>query len=287
MTNKYSDYSTLRKLIELVLGGLNKKLNKSDKITNSELEDLWTEAELGDVEFETVEDRFNNGVLKVENGGTGASNASDARANLGITPANIGAAPAGFGLGDRTENISNTDLNDYKEGGFYAWKEGMTNAPCTWGHMLVIPALNGYSNTTQIVWNSNGEVCTTRSVDNSNVWGEWEYVNPPMNVGVEYRTTERFNGKPVYTQLINCGIVSDGDDINLNNVGLTSAYRIIRQAGTMLDAGLVLPYGTRGSSSSTSVDLAVNDGAWHAYPYVGSSYSGKFTLMLQVWYVTT
>jgi hypothetical protein len=26
----------------------------------------------------------------------------------------------------------------------------------------------------------------------------WEWINPPMEPGVEYRTTERFNGKPVY-----------------------------------------------------------------------------------------
>lgn len=33
-------------------------------------------------------------------------------------------------------------------------------------------------------------------------WGEWEFSNPPMYSGVEYRTTERWNGKAVYTKLI-------------------------------------------------------------------------------------
>lgn len=32
-----------------------------------------------------------------------------------------------------------------------------------------------------------------------------EWINPPMIAGEEYRTTERFEGKPVYTQLIDCG----------------------------------------------------------------------------------
>jgi hypothetical protein len=36
---------------------------------------------------------------------------------------------------------------------------------------------------------------------------DWEYVNPPMIVGVEYRTTERWDGKPVYTKLIDCGVM--------------------------------------------------------------------------------
>ena len=35
-------------------------------------------------------------------------------------------------------------------------------------------------------------------------WHEWEVVNPPMVVGEEYRTTERYMGKPVYTKLIFC-----------------------------------------------------------------------------------
>ena len=39
----------------------------------------------------------------------------------------------------------------------------------------------------------------------SDVWGEWEYVNPPMQLGVEYRTTERYLGKPVYCKLVNFG----------------------------------------------------------------------------------
>lgn len=36
-------------------------------------------------------------------------------------------------------------------------------------------------------------------------WGEWEWENPPMALGVEYRTTERYNGKPVYAVLVNYG----------------------------------------------------------------------------------
>ena len=32
---------------------------------------------------------------------------------------------------------------------------------------------------------------------------EWE--NPPLQLGVEYRTTERYLGKPVYVKLVDCG----------------------------------------------------------------------------------
>ena len=33
-------------------------------------------------------------------------------------------------------------------------------------------------------------------------WQPWEYENPPMRSGVEYRTTERYLGKPVYAKVI-------------------------------------------------------------------------------------
>lgn len=37
------------------------------------------------------------------------------------------------------------------------------------------------------------------------VWSPWEWTNPAMKLGVEYRTTERYQGKPVYTKSINLG----------------------------------------------------------------------------------
>ncbi len=36
-------------------------------------------------------------------------------------------------------------------------------------------------------------------------WQPWEWVNPPLVAGVEYRTTELFNGKPVYVKLVSLG----------------------------------------------------------------------------------
>lgn len=36
----------------------------------------------------------------------------------------------------------------------------------------------------------------------SGVYGPWSFINPPMTPGVEFRTTEKFNDKPVYTKLL-------------------------------------------------------------------------------------
>lgn len=35
--------------------------------------------------------------------------------------------------------------------------------------------------------------------------GVIEWVNPPLALGVEYRTTERYLGKPVYVKVVDCG----------------------------------------------------------------------------------
>ena len=43
------------------------------------------------------------------------------------------------------------------------------------------------------------------------VGGEKEWINPPMLMGVEYRTTERWNGKPVYTKVVEFGTLPNNE----------------------------------------------------------------------------
>lgn len=43
---------------------------------------------------------------------------------------------------------------------------------------------------------------------------EEEWINPPMVAGVEYRTTERFNGAPVYTKVVEAIIPDKGASSN-------------------------------------------------------------------------
>ena len=41
--------------------------------------------------------------------------------------------------------------------------------------------------------------------------GFTEWINPPMVIGTEYRTTERWNGKPVYIKAVNIGTLSQDE----------------------------------------------------------------------------
>lgn len=99
---------------------------------------------------------------------------------------------------------------------------------------------------------------------NNGSWGEWEWINPPMGVGVEYRTTERWNGKPVYKKLIeytNPAAISGAMTLNIPH-GITNLDMMLSLKGTT--NGYVLPYVTSGSSlsisgwNSTSVTMYVN-----------------------------
>ena len=58
----------------------------------------------------------------------------------------------------------------------------------------------------------------------SGIWKPWEWVNPPMQLGVEYRTTERYKGKPVYTKIISFGNLPNNTtkDITWSESGIVS-----------------------------------------------------------------
>lgn len=58
--------------------------------------------------------------------------------------------------------------------------------------------------------------CKT-SQQSPSVWMPFEWVNPPLNLGVEYRTTERYQGKPVYVQSINFGTLPNASSKSINH----------------------------------------------------------------------
>lgn len=115
----------------------------------------------------------------------------------------ISQATKGFGLGNTVGYVlldANTALN----------------VPFLYGAMIVIPRSASSSNKpslTQIASQETSGILETHAIlavrkasDNGDgSWGEWEYINPPMESGVEYRTTERFWGRPVYYKIVDCG----------------------------------------------------------------------------------
>ena len=125
-----------------------------------------------------------------------------------VTIDQIGAAPAGYGLGEtnyassvRVRTLAEVDAlvhngwyqfdsdgNDYVNGVSTCSIQVITSR---WGitQIQYVTARNSFNGVTAI-----------RSRYDTDSWNgiEWEYINPPMEIGVEYRTTERINGKTVY-----------------------------------------------------------------------------------------
>ena len=54
------------------------------------------------------------------------------------------------------------------------------------------------------------------SSDPAGQWDPLEYINPDMKLGVEYRTTERYLGKPVYCKLVNFGALPNNTTKNVS-----------------------------------------------------------------------
>lgn len=170
----------------------------------------------------------------------------------GVTIEQIGAAPAGYGLGGYPAEYigSVAELDTRFKYGLYMFGAQTTN---------ICNVLFQYA--TLLVYPFNNDICVQElrpvmaSPDQMNVvfrrycyggsFSEWEIENPPMALGTEYRTTERWNGEPLYTKLVNIGAIPNTDskyvtDILPMNIKPLSISGIAR-GGTNNTHGLPLP----------------------------------------------
>lgn len=115
------------------------------------------------------------------------------------------AAPAGYGLGENSGRQPYTaDLNEITTIGFWAMPGGnAVNYPdkisySGYGSLLVERRTDKITQTVKF----NGYIAVRSSGDNGVSWEDWKYVNPPMELGVEYRTTERNGGSAVYAKRV-------------------------------------------------------------------------------------
>lgn len=148
-------------------------------------------------------------------------------------------APAGYGLGTTPKKI--TDWNDAKLSGWYWSDTGALNSPDSnmWFFGIVHNA-NNPEVFVQEVWyypNVNMVYHWQRFYYPGTGNGTpWEWIDPPMELGVEYRTTWRYQGKPVYAKLVNFGV--------LPNCASKSVAHGITELATVLYANGTIGYGT-------------------------------------------
>ena len=143
-----------------------------------------------------------------------ASHLDDKNNPHGVTPEQIGAAPAGYGLGGEAKQLTSVDnLDNIWESGWYHWNaRAPANAPiikwdANFGKMYVDGTdTTTFTQTVQTKYNSSdSRGIEVRRTFTNGVTDGWEWVNPPMALGVEYRTTKRHKGKVVYAKAISIG----------------------------------------------------------------------------------
>jgi hypothetical protein len=202
-------------------------------------------------------------------------------------------APAGFGLGTFSTLLTKEDdLNDIRVNGWYHWERDSVPAN--------VPTLEHTSYMTSMrVWTNVGNVFCQELMDMTdsvsggaklrrfayvNKFYEWEWINPPCFSGKEYRTTEKFNGEPVYTSLISFGIPTSSP---ANKGTGIMATKVIRSCGHM--GGNSLPYinGTLDNATSAWANAKVNNDSYIDVDlHFGSGMNGK-SAEVQVWYTKT
>ena len=136
---------------------------------------------------------------------------------------NIGAAVAGGGVMERTIYIAVASADETYESFCQKVETVLSTMPDDSVRFVMAypPGWYGDGYDMAVLCKVNAYYASLKSVGSYNdnkpngfmmmktlgAWKPIEYINPPMKVGVEYRTTERYLGKPVYAKLVDCGTI--------------------------------------------------------------------------------
>ena len=117
--------------------------------------------------------------------------------------------------------------------------------------------------------------CYYRTVD-----GVKEWLNPPMNLGVEYRITERHLGNPVYVKLVDCGALpnSASKSISISDDTTVRCFDVLTGTNS---SGMVLPTACFGGLNlNREVAITANSNSIYIVTnFDGSSYTKTYVLV--------
>lgn len=145
----------------------------------------------------------------------------------GVLAALSNKAPAGFGFGDAVQSIEATSAGESYETYCAKVDAVLDGMPDKTAKLVLAypPAVYGKAGTTisllykgdanyavlSNIGSADTALCGWRMIrlkkssSEPSAWQPFEWEHPPMQLGVEYRTVERYNGKPVYVKAINFG----------------------------------------------------------------------------------
>ena len=173
--------------------------------------------------------------------------------------ANIAAAPSRFGLGENMttgplmQSLTEEALDTTYNNGWY-FANGVNIAGFSQATIRVDSSGRTIYQTAYVA-QRDGYVlrrCLVDTVESPpyNSFGPWEWVNPPMLLGVEYRTTERYFGKPVYVQAVNFGTLPNA---NTKSVTWATSGVVLAVLSVEATSNLGEPIGLGSSMSGTEI----------------------------------
>mgnify|MGYP006891727454 CR=1 FL=1 len=170
-------------------------------------------------------------------------------------------APAGFGFGDAIQEIATASAEESYET-YCAKVDAVLDAMPDKTAKLVRaypPAVYGNAGTTiSLLYKSDANYAVLSNIGSADaglcgwrmfklrhpsssspaVWMPFEWEHPPMKIGVEYRTSERYNGKPVYAKAINFGQAPNATYKDVSH-GIENFSQLVSYTGMMGGANLI------------------------------------------------
>lgn len=144
------------------------------------------------------------------------------------------AAPTGFGLGDFCVQVD-TWNNAKKNGYYFSNIDGPDNSTW-WGYVV---NNNGYGEQ-RVFKRQDGIMVEANRSFSDDVFEDWEWVNPPLEPGIEYRTTQRYNNSPVFVKMVECGFFPNASTKEVTH-GVDNIDKIIKAEATSDALGSFLP----------------------------------------------
>lgn len=156
-----------------------------------------------------------------------------------VHKASLPYAPSGYGLGHPWCKAANSwDELDTAYNGWYSLQTDTAGTGAANGikeGLVRVSSDAGAFGAQELYPSWSGEKLERRL--NEYEWDEWEWVNPPMELGVEYRTTERWMGKPVYVKVVDCGTLPNNDSKTVST-GVSGYFRPVEiEARRPIDGG--------------------------------------------------
>lgn len=221
-------------------------------------------------------------VLPIERGGTGSFTPYQALKNLGAAPSTyVDGLYRVDTLDEFNEqvNLLESNLRINGCGRYFISKESHENEFPSGDYFVeIVRSYIGFSTATAKGIHNGRDIILRRVLFEGN-WGEWEWENPVLYYGVEYCTTEKWKGVPVYTKLLNKDSVTTGKNTIPTYTG--GIVEIIKYTANL--GGIPLPYLPDGLSANSGYFATAGVQDNEIYLNVGSELSGK-NAEIQIWY---